>query len=100
MINIDEDQKKINVEFEDLDVIGDQEQETFVLNLNSFEGKIPYYIYVDKFDFNFSGRSFLINGRSALLPNLIKIHENINKLTLLVERDRRFYIYVHQTTEV
>lgn len=100
MINIDEDQKKINVEFEDLDVIGDQEQETFVLNLNSFEGKIPYYIYVDKFDFNFSGRSFLINGRSALLPNLIENNENNNQLTLLVERDRRFYIYVHQTTEV
>jgi len=96
MIKIIEEQKMISVDFDDLSVLGDQDKETFVLNLNFLDENMPYFIKVDKFDFFFSGQSFLINGRSALLPDLIEENENNNQLTLLVERSNRFYIYLHQ----
>ncbi|MFB0900576.1 MAG: hypothetical protein QMB22_01030 [Dehalococcoidia bacterium] len=95
MIDINVDKKEISVVYEDLDVIGDQDTETFVLNLNFLEGLFPYYINIDKLIFYFSGRSFLVNGRSAMLPKLIVENESNNQLTLLVERENRFYIYLH-----
>ena len=100
MIEFLEDQKMVSVSFDDLDVLSDQDKETFVLNLNSFESQMPYYIKVNDYNFSFSGQSFLINGRSAMLPTLIEENENNHQLTLLVERSNRFYIYLHQTESV
>ncbi len=100
MIEFLENQKMVSVDFDDLDVLGDQDKETFVLNLNFFEEQMPFYIRVKDYDFSFSGQSFLINGRSAMLPNLIEENEKNHQLTLLVERSNRFYIYLHQTEPV
>ena len=57
-------------------------------------------IKVNDYSFSFSGQSFLINGRSAVLPSLIEENEKNHQLTLLVERSNRFYIYLHQTESV
>ena len=100
MIEFLEDQKMVSVSFDDLDVLSDQDKETFVLNLNFFEAQMPYYIKVSDYSFSFSGQSFLINGRSAVLPSLIEENEKNHQLTLLVERSNRFYIYLHQTESV
>ena len=100
MIEFLEDQKMVSVSFDDLDVHSDQDKETFVLNLNFFEAQMPFYIKVNDYSFSFSGQSFLINGRSAVLPSLIEENEKNHQLTLLVERSNRFYIYLHQTESV
>tara|TARA_A100001037_G_scaffold286978_1_gene295938 strand:- start:610 stop:912 length:303 start_codon:yes stop_codon:yes gene_type:complete len=96
MIEFLEEQKMVSVSFDDLDVLSDQDKETFVLNLNFFEEQMPFYIKVQDYNFSFSGQSFLINGRSAMLPDLIEENEKNHQLTLLVERSNRFYIYLHQ----
>ena len=75
MIEFLEEQKMVSVSFDDLDVLSDQDKETFVLNLNFFEEQMPFYIKVQDYNFSFSGQSFLINGRSAMLPDLIE--ENV-----------------------
>ena len=63
-------------------------------------GRDTYYIKVSDYSFSFSGQSFLINGRSAVLPSLIEENEKNHQLTLLAERSNRFYIYLHQTESV
>lgn len=96
MAPADEMQEQIEVGFEDLMVVSDDEGvDVFALNWNQPPYPPPFFIVVAGRRFRFSGKTFLLKGYGALMARFIQEQEAEGRLALLVERDNRLYIYLH-----
>ena len=86
---------EVEVGFDELTVLSEDEADVFVLNLNDDEEPPPYYVTVDGRQFHFTGETFLIFGHSAVMSDWIREQEEQGLLVLLGERDGRYLRYVH-----
>ena len=96
MAPADEMQEQIEVGFEDLMVVSDDEgADVFALNWNEPPYPPPFFIVVAGRRFRFSGKTFLLKGYGASMARFLREQEAEGRLVMLVERDNRLYIYVH-----
>jgi hypothetical protein len=96
MAPADEMQEQIEVGFEDLMVVSDDEgADVFALNWNEPPYPPPFFIVVAGRRFRFSGKTFLLKGYGANMARFLQEQEAEGRLVLLVERDNLLYIYVH-----
>jgi len=96
MAPAEEMQEQIGVGFDDLMVIsGEEGADVFALNWNEPPYPPPFFIVVAGRRFRFSGKTFLLKGYGALLADFMREQESEGRLVLLVERDNRLYIYLH-----
>jgi len=85
----------VTVGFEDLYLLSESGVDVFVLDLSRDAGQPPYYISAEGRRFAFTGRTFLNPGWHTALPREIQAEEAEGRLALLVERPKRFYLYLH-----
>lgn len=85
---------EIDVTFDDLTVLSEDGVDVFVLHWG-VEPAPPYFIHVGERRFEFSASTLLVSGHSALLPAWVREQEGEGRIPLLVERDDRYYLYLH-----
>ena len=85
---------EIEVTFDDLTVLSEGGVDVFVLDWG-VESAPPYFIHVGERRFEFSASTLLVSGHSALLPAWVREQESEGRIPLLVERDERYYLYLH-----
>ncbi len=96
MAPADEMLEQIEVGFGDLMVISDDSGvDVFALNWNEPPVPPPFFIVVAGRRFRFTGKTFLLRGYGATLASFVQEQEAEGRLVLLVERDNRLYIYLH-----
>ena len=86
---------KVEVGFDELTVLSEEETDVFVLNLNNDEEPAPYYVTVGGRQFHFTGETFLIFGHSAVMSDWLREQEEQGLFVLLGERNGRYLRYVH-----
>jgi hypothetical protein len=85
----------IKISFDDLTVLSEVGFDVFIFNWNEFSSPPPYYVTVEGRRFGFTAQTVLFQGHGALLAGLIAEHEAEGRTVLLVERDDRYLMYVH-----
>ncbi len=90
---------EIAVTFDDMTVLSEEGVDVFLLNWNDEEAPPPYYVDVGDRRFVFSSSTFQVKGHGPLLPGQLREHEAEGRLPLLVERDDRYYLYLHDLDE-
>jgi hypothetical protein len=90
---------EIAVTFDDMTVLSEEGVDVFVLNWNDEEDPPPYYVDVGDRRFAFSSSTFQVNGHGPWLPGQLREHEAEGRIPLLVERDDRYYLYLHDPDE-
>lgn len=88
-------QTEISVTFDDLTVLSEGGVDVFVLDWDGGEQPPPYFVYVGERRFEFTASTLLVSGHSALLPAWVREQESEGRIPLLVERDERYYLYLH-----
>ena len=91
-------QTEIEVAFEDMTVLSEDGTDIFVLKWDADGGPPPFYVDVSGRRFGFTADTFLLNGHGASLPSFIREEEEAGRIPLLVERDDRYYVYLHDPT--
>jgi hypothetical protein len=86
---------EVEVTFDDMTVLSEDGVDLFVLNWNEFVEPPPYYVDVDGRRFAYSSQTVLVAGRGAVLSDFVREHEAEGLTVLLVERDDRFMLYLH-----
>ena len=70
-------------------------QQKAVLDLIEDPQPPPYHITVEGRRFAFTARTFLVQGHSAYMPGALREVEAAGQLPLLVEREDRYLLYIH-----
>ena len=88
-------QTEREVTLDDMDVLSEGGVDVFHLNLVEDPGVPPYYLNVDGRRFSFTGRTFLIQGHGAVMPQELTEEMDAGRLPIIVERLDRYYLYLH-----
>jgi len=97
----DPETKIMSLGFKDLYLVSSGGVDVFAIDLNDWDGKIPYYLEVDGKLFSLQpSNTYLVTGHGARLPEWITAEEEEGRLTVLAERDTRFLVYSHDTLAV
>lgn len=86
---------EVEVGFDDLSVLSEEDVHVFLLNWNLEESPPPYYLDVDGRRFAYTGSTLLIKGYGASTRRVVQEHEAEGRLVLFVERGGRYLIYAH-----
>ena len=86
---------EVAVTFDDMTVLSEDGVDLFVLNWNEFVEPPPFYVDVAGRRFVYSSQTMLVAGRGALLSDFVREQEAEGVTVLLVERDDRFMLYLH-----
>ena len=90
---------EIEVTFDDLTVLSEEEIDVFVLNWNDGEDPPPYYVDLEGRRFAFTSTTLLLVGHRAVLADYVREQQAEGRIPLLVERDERYYLYLHDPNE-
>lgn len=90
---------QIAVELDDMVVLSEDGMDVFALSWGPEQEPPPFAIDVDGRTFTFCGRSFLMSGGGAVLPEFLREQEREGMLALLVDRTDRYYAYLHDPHE-
>ena len=90
---------EIEVTFDDMTVLSEDEIDVFVLNWNDVEDPPPYYVDLADRRFAFTSTTLLVVGHRAVLADYVREQEAEGRIPLLVERDERYYLYLHDPNE-
>ena len=85
----------IEIGYDDLTVMSEVGFDVFIFNWNDFTSPPPYYVTVEGRRFSFSSKTVLFQGHGAVLAGLIAEHDTEGRMVLLVERDDRYLLYLH-----
>ena len=91
---------EVEVGFEDGAVISEDGVDVFVFNWTLPPEPPPYYVRVAGRRFAYSGETLLVKGHGAWLSRLVREHEAEGRLVMLVERDDRYLIYLHDPNAI
>ncbi len=86
---------EVKVSFDDMTVFSEGGVDVFVLNWDHSDDPPPYYVDVAELRFAFSASTMLVTGHRDLLPNYVREQQAEGRIPLFVERDERYYIYLH-----
>lgn len=86
---------EVEVSFDDMTVLSEGGVDLFVLNWNEFVEAPPFYVDVAGRRFVYSAQTMLVAGRGPLLSDFVREQEAEGVTVLLVERDGRFMLYLH-----
>lgn len=86
---------EVEVAFDDMTVLSEQGIDVFVLAWTQDETPPPFYVTVAERRFTFSSTTFLVRGHGAQLAEYVREQEGEQRTVLLVERDGRYLIYLH-----
>ena len=71
------------------------------IDLNEWNSDIPFYLEIDQRLFALQpSNTHLVSGHGAQLPNWITNEESEGRLTILVERNERYLVYIHDTLAI
>jgi hypothetical protein len=94
----DTETKVMSFGFQDLHLVSSGGVDVFAVDLNFWDGKLPFYIEIDNRLFSLHhSNTYLVTGHGAQLPEWIAAEESEGRLTLLAERDTRYLVYSHDT---
>jgi len=97
----DPETKVMAFEFQDLHLVSSGGVDVFAVDLNDWDGKLPYYLEVDGRLFALQpSNTYLVTGHGAQLPEWIAAEEEEGRLTILGEREDRYLVYSHDTLAV
>jgi hypothetical protein len=85
----------VAVTFDDMTVLTEDGVDLFVLNWNEFAEVPPFYVDVEARRFAYASQTVLVAGRGAVLSDFVREQEAEGLTVLLVERDDRFLLYIH-----
>lgn len=90
---------EITVELDDMSVLSEGGTDVFVLSWGAEPEPPPFAVHVRGRMFAFCGRTFLMRGGGAVLPEFLREQEREGMLTLLIDRTDRYYAYLHDPNE-
>lgn len=94
----DPETKVMSFGFQDLHLVSSGGVDVFAVDLNPWDGKLPFYLEVDNRLFALQpSNTYLVTGHGAQLPEWITAEEEAGRLTLLAEREDRYLVYSHDT---
>lgn len=104
-LNFNSETKTLNITFNDLNMLSTGGVDVLVLNLNEWNSDIPFYLEIEMKDIRrlFAlqpSNTHLVSGHGAQLPNWITSEESEGRLTILVERNERYLVYIHDTLAI
>ena len=100
-LNFNSETKTLDITFNDLNILSTGGVDVLVLNLNEWNNDIPFYLEIDQRLFALQpSNTHLVSGHGAQLPNWITNEESEGRLTILVERNERYLVYVHDTLAI
>ena len=95
-LNFNSETKTLDITFNDLNILSTGGVDVLVLNLNEWNSDIPFYLEIDQRLFALQpSNTHLVSGHGAQLPNWITNEESEGRLTILVERNERYLVYIH-----
>ena len=86
---------EVAVTFDDMTVLTEDGVDLFVLNWNEFAEVPPFYVDVEARRFAYASQTVLVAGRGAVLSDFVREQAAEGLTVLLVERDDRFLLYIH-----
>ena len=100
-LNFNSETKTLDITFNDLNMLSTGGVDVLVLNLNEWNSDIPFYLEIDQRLFALQpSNTHLVSGHGAQLPNWITNEESEGRLTILVERNERYLVYIHDTLAI
>ena len=100
-LNFNSETKTLDITFNDLNILSTGGVDVLVLNLNEWNSDIPFYLEIDQRLFALQpSNTHLVSGHGAQLPNWITNEELEGRLTILVERNERYLVYIHDTLAI
>ena len=100
-LNFNSETKTLDITFNDLNILSTGGVDVLVLNLNEWNSDIPFYLEIDQRLFALQpSNTHLVSGHGAQLPNWITSEESEGRLTILVERNERYLVYIHDTLAI
>ena len=100
-LNFNSETKTLDITFNDLNILSTGGVDVLVLNLNEWDNDVPFYLEIDQRLFALQpSNTHLVSGHGAQLPNWITNEESEGRLTILVERNERYLVYIHDTLAV
>jgi len=100
-LNFNSETKTLDITFNDLNILSTGGVDVLVLNLNEWDNDVPFYLEIDQRFFALQpSNTHLVSGHGAQLPNWITNEESEGRLTILVERNERYLVYIHDTLAV
>ena len=100
-LNFNSETKTLDITFNDLNILSTGGVDVLVLNLNEWDNDVPFYLEIDQRLFALQpSNTHLVSGHGAQLPNCITNEESEGRLTILVERNERYLVYIHDTLAV
>ena len=100
-LNFNSETKTLDITFNDLNILSTGGVDVLVLNLNEWNSDIPIYLEIDQRLFALQpSNTHLVSGHGAQLPNWITNEESEGRLTILVERNERYLVYIHDTLAI
>ena len=100
-LNFNSETKTLDITFNDLNILSTGGVDVLVLNLNEWNNDIPFYLEIDQRLFALQpSNTHLVSGHGAQLPNWITNEESEGRLTILVERNERYLVYIHDTLAI
>ena len=100
-LNFNSETKTLDITFNDLNILSTGGVDVLVLNLNEWNSDIPFYLEIDQRLFALQpSNTHLVSGHGAQLPNWITNEESEGRLTILVERNERYLVYIHDTLAI
>ena len=100
-LNFNSETKTLDITFNDLNILSTGGVDVLVLNLNEWNSDIPFYLEIDQRLFALQpSNTHLVSGHGAQVPNWITNEESEGRLTILVERNERYLVYIHDTLAI
>ncbi len=100
-LNFNSETKTLDITFNDLNILSTGGVDVLVLNLNEWNSDIPFYLEIEQRLFALQpSNTHLVSGHGAQLPNWITNEESEGRLTILVERNERYLVYIHDTLAI
>ena len=100
-LNFNSETKTLDITFNDLNILSTGGVDVLVLNLSEWNNDIPFYLEIDQRLFALQpSNTHLVSGHGAQLPNWITNEESEGRLTILVERNERYLVYIHDTLAI
>ena len=100
-LNFNSETKTLDITFNDLNILSTGGVDVLVLNLNEWDNDVPFYLEIDQRFFALQpSNTHLVSGHGAQLPNWITNEESEGRLTILVERNERYLVYIHDTLAI